>query len=377
MNKFTQKKVWITSAIALISLILITILFAPTQNILNSGSTYNRSPEGYGAWYQFMETRGTPIKRWQKTFDDLTHTLTNSDKITLLRVYSNFTNEYLSTAEVTWIEKGNTLVMLGISSPVTQAEFTTFHNAEKGQIKIDTKRRLSAQEKAILSDSFGSIIVERTLGKGRVILVNTPYLAANAYQDYPGNYEILAQLVTQNSPSHTIFVDEYLHGYKDTEVIQRETKDNLWSYLGKTPLIIVFLQGCIIFLFALWGAWHPWGQPLRLSAVKIDNSQAYLQALASVLRRAHSTDFVIQMLEKETRSRLQKALFLGEENLDQQTILNAWEQHTGHPASELEQLWQISSKKERISEIDLLKWLNHWSKIQQILQQNKAQSQYD
>jgi len=374
MNKFTQKKVWITSAIALISLIVITILFAPTQNILNSGSTYNRSPEGYGAWYQFMESRGTPIKRGQKNFDDFTHTLTKSDQITLLRVYSNFTKESLSPTELTWIEKGNTLVILGILSPVTQADFTTFHNSENGQIKIDTKRRLSAQQKAILSDNWGGIIVERTIGKGRLILVNTPYLAANAYQDYPGNYEILAQLVTQNSPSHTIFVDEYLHGYKDTEVIHREMKDNLWSYLGKTPLIIVFLQGCIILLFALWGAWHPWGQPLRLSAAKIDNSQAYIQALASVLRRAHSTDFVIQMLEKETRSRLQKALFLGE-NLDQQTILNAWEQHTGHPASELEPLWQISSKKERISEIDLLKWLNHWSKIQQILQQNNAQSQ--
>jgi hypothetical protein len=374
MNKFPPKKVWIMTAIGLISLIVITILFAPTQNILNSGSTYNRSPEGYGAWYQFMETRGTPIKRWQKTFDDLTHTLTKSDQITLLRVYSNFTKESLSLPEFTWIEKGNTLVMLGISSPVTKADFTTFYNFDKGSIKIDTTRRFSAQEKEILSDNFGSIIVERIIGKGRVILVNTPYLAANAYQDYPGNYEILAQLVTQNSPSNTIFVDEYLHRYKDTEVISRETKDNLWSYLAKTPLVVVFLQGCIILLFALWGGWHPWGQPLRLSAPKIDNSQAYIQALASVLRQAHSTDFVIQMLEKETRSRLQKALFLGEENLDQQTILNAWEQHTGHPASELEQLWQISSKKERISEIDLLKWLNHWSKIQQILQKNNAKS---
>ena len=375
MKNFPQKKVGIISAIVLSFLILITLLFVPTQNILNSGSTYNRNPEGYGAWYQFMETRGTPIKRWQKNFDDFTHTLTTSDQITLVRVYSNFTNEYLSTAEVTWIEKGNTLVMLGISSPVTQAEFTTFHNSDKGQIKIDTKRRFSAQDKGILSDTFGSIIVEKTRGKGRVILVNTPYLAANAYQDYPGNYEILAQLVTQNSPSNTIFIDEYLHGYKDTDVMGRERKDNLWSYLAKTPLIVVFLQGCIILLFALWGAWHPWGQLLRLSAVKIDNSQAYIQALASVLHRAHSTDFVIKMLDKEARSQLQKALFLGEENLEQQTILNAWEQHTGHPASELEALWQISSQKKRISEIDLLKWLNHWSKIQQILQENNAQSQ--
>jgi hypothetical protein len=375
MNKFTQKKGWIMSAIAVICIIGITLIFAPTQNILNRGSTYNRSPEGYGAWYKFMETRGTPIKRWQKTFDDLTHTFTKSEQITLLRVYSNFTNKYRSAAEVTWIEKGNTLVMLGISSPVTKANFTTLHNSEKGQIKIDTQRRFSGQDKEILSDKFGGIIIEKTIGKGREILVNTPYLAANAYQDYPGNYEILAQLVTEIYPSNTLLVDEYLHGYKDTEVIRRETKDNLWSYLAKTPLIVVFIQGCIILLFALWGGWHPWGQPLRLSAPKIDNSQAYIQALASVLRRAHSTDFVIQMLEKETRSRLQKALFLGEENTDKQTLLNAWEQHTGHPASELEPLWQIASKKERISEIDLLKWLNHWSKIQQILQQNNAQSQ--
>jgi hypothetical protein len=70
--KLSNRRLWIFGAIAIGAIILITLLAAPANNQLNSGSTYNRAaPDGYGAWYAFMSERGTPIQRWRKPFEDL------------------------------------------------------------------------------------------------------------------------------------------------------------------------------------------------------------------------------------------------------------------------------------------------------------------
>jgi hypothetical protein len=67
-----------------------------------------------------------------------------------------------------------------------------------GSVKIDTQRRAKNIKDGLLGDRFGAIVWEKSIGKGQVILPLHPYLAANAYQDFQGNYEFLAQLVTQS-----------------------------------------------------------------------------------------------------------------------------------------------------------------------------------
>jgi hypothetical protein len=64
MNR-SNRRLWLFGAIAIAAVILLTLFAAPANNQLSSGSTYTRAPNGYGAWYAFMEERGTPAKRWQ------------------------------------------------------------------------------------------------------------------------------------------------------------------------------------------------------------------------------------------------------------------------------------------------------------------------
>ncbi len=375
--KLSNRRVWVFGAIAIGALIVITLLAAPATNKLTSGSTYNRAPEGYGAWYAFMSERGTPVKRWRKPFEDLADNKQRQPPMTLLRVNSGLPGEGIYGKERDWVEKGNTLVILGIRQPVTEARFSTRHTTSVGRVKIDTQRRNEDANKQLLGDRFGAIVWQESIGKGKVIYSTTPHLAANAYQGFRGNYEFLAQLVTrsgvgsQESEDSTIqnsvWVDEYIHGYKDAEAIKREQESNVFNYLAKTPLFPAFVQGCILLLVAIWALNRRFGKPLTLSAPVVNNSEAYIKALASVLQKANSSEFILDVVGKQEQLQLQKALFLGEEQVDRQALLDAWVLQTGRPVTELEQLLQRQSRKLRMSETDLLSWLGKWEEIRRHL----------
>jgi hypothetical protein len=371
--KIPNRRLWLFGAIAIGTIILITILAAPANQKVNSGSTYGRAPDGYGAWYAFMEQRGTPVRRWQKPFEEFTQGKDAKRPITFLRVNSSLGFQYLSSNEQNWVRSGNTLVILGVRDSVTQAPFSTKHATEAGTVKIDTARRHREDKGKLLSDRFGAIVWEESMGKGKVIYSTTPYLAANAYQDFPNNYEFLARIVTpegteENSSSQNrVWVDEYIHRYKDIEVIKRESGESVFSYLAKTPLFPAFVQGLVLLAISIWAANRRFGKPLTLSTPVVDNSEAYIQALASVLQKANSSEFVLEVVGKEEQLQLQKALFLGDVPLDYQSLVNAWVQQTGRPATELEQLLQAQSRKRRMSEIELLTWLDNWEKIRRYL----------
>lgn len=394
----SKRRLWLLGAIAITAIIIITLLFAPANNKVNSGSTYNRAPDGYGAWYAFMSKRGTEVQRWQKPFEDFAKNQDTKPPSTLLRIYSKLIPEGVSETDKKWVEQGNTLVNLGVRAPVTSAPFSSLHPASAGEIKIDTGRRSPSDKKQILDDQFGAIVWKKTLGKGTVYFSSTSHLAANAYQDFPGNYEFLAGLVTQleggeqeiegtqqalavkliqNSIDpqsqqtrkilNKVWVDEYIHGYKDPEVLEREYEGNLFTYLAKTPLFPVLIQGTIILLVAIFAGWNRFGQPVTLSAPQVDNSEAYIQALAGVLQKANSTDFAVEIIGKEEQLQLQKALLLGQASLESETLTNAWVEQTGRKAAELSELMPSPSHKRRISDSDLLAWLGKWQQIRQHL----------
>jgi hypothetical protein len=401
----SNRRLWLLGAIAITAIIIITLVFAPANNKLNSGSTYNRAPDGYGAWYAFMSKRGTEIQRWQKPVEDFAKNPDTKTSSTLLRIYSSSIPEVVSDTEENWVKQGNTLVILGVRAPVTKAPFSTLHPASAGEIKIDTGRRSSSDKKQILGDKFGSIVWQKTIGKGTVYFASAPHLAANAYQDFPGNYEFLAGLVTQlaggskeiegteqtlavnfiqnpidrqtQNPSkilNKVWVDEYIHGYKDREIIEREYGENLFTYLAKTPLFPVLIQGTIILIVAIFAGWNRFGQPVIISAPVVDNSEAYIQALAGILEKANSTDFAVEILGKAERLQLQKALLLGQASLESEALIDAWVEQTGRKAAELSELLRSpSGKRRRISNPDLLAWLGKWEQIRQHLPFDKKE----
>ena len=198
----------------------------------------------------------------------------------------------------------------------------------------------------------------REFGKGKIIFATTPHVAANAYQDFPANYEFLAQLVSDNEQS--LWVDEYIHGYRDVEAIKEGSKQNIVIYLAKTPLFPAFIQILVILIIAVLAGLLPLGEALTLTTSPINNSEAYIKALAGVLQKADSTDFVFEVISKEEKLQLQKALGLGEFPVDNQLLIEAWVKQTGGSQIELKTLLQeqsrigtgTRSKKHSLSESD-------------------------
>ncbi len=361
---FSRPKLIGMGAIAVVILIVLTVIFAPSRQVIQQGSTYGRDPTGYGAWAAFMEKRGTPIQRWQKSFESLTQ---KPEKITLLQIQSTVQpNLFPYDSSVRdWVAKGNRLILLGAWQPATEAPFTTMQTSSFGNIAIDTSRRAKPDQQTILGDRFGAIVWKHSVGAGEIILATTPYLAANAYQDYPSNYELLADLVTQGG--YPIWVDEYLHGYKDREVIQSEV-GNIWDYFLKTPLVILLIQAVVLMVIVIWAGNRRFGQAIAVVPPTRNNSEVYIEALAGVLEKAESADFVVSRLQEAEQKYLQSQLGLGTDSLPDSALITAWEQQTNQPSAPLRSLLQPVNSP--INNRDLRLWLEKWQTIKKINSNN-------
>ncbi len=357
--KRSNRLAWL-GAIAASVIILVSLVAAPNNGKINIGSTYNRAPDGYGAWYAFMQQRQTSIQRWQKPFSDLK---TQTHPVTLLQVNSYLQEPILLPQERKWVEKGNNFVILGVREEVTAADFSTMHNSPVGDVKIETKRRrrLEKGEEVSLGDRFGAVVWEQKYGKGKAIFATTAYLAANAYQDNLSNFQYLADLVSNKG--NILFVDEYIHGYKDASVRKSEGKADLFRYFAQTPLLPALVQTGVVLLVLIWAQNRRFGKPETLYTQEVDNSQAYIQALAGVLQKADKNDFVVEMVGKQEQLQLQKALGLGQVLMEHQSLIDAWMQQTGATAAELEAILKVQSRQRPMSERDLISWLGKWQSV--------------
>ncbi|MBF2066948.1 MAG: DUF4350 domain-containing protein [Calothrix sp. C42_A2020_038] len=375
----------ILAGIVFTVLILLTLVAAPSGGRLNNGSTYNRAPEGYGAWYSYMQRSGAKIERWQRPSKDIE---SQKELITFLQVNPLPETNTLAEYELQkWVEKGNNLVILGVRDRATAAQFSTNHQTSAGKVKIDTTRRfresLKPSEKIkpkvaaptkqevepLLKDSFGLIVWQKQYGKGKVIYSITSHLAANAYQNERGNFAYLSQLVSDNN-KRKIYVDEYLHGYKDKDIKKAQGEGDLFSYFIQKPIFAALIQAGVLLIVLVFGQ-RRFGKLATIQTPSLDNSQAYIQALAAVLQKADSSDFVVDMIGKEELLQLQQSLGLGNKNTitsDREDLLRAWQNKFG-TSSDLEtalelQSQKLQAQKRRLSEKALLTWLKTWKNLQ-------------
>jgi hypothetical protein len=371
----SQNRRWWILGIVLVTLVILSIVFPP-QPYLLQGSTYSRAPSGYGAWYAFMQAEGIPVQRWQRPLDQLgeisegqtVSTAAAIDKpITLIRATPE--GYKIARFDENWVERGNVLVLLGYPTSVSRSPFRSTLSSAVGGVRVETTRRLDPGEFAAtrqrLSDQYGAVILERKLGQGKVIYASTAFLAANAYQKEAGNFQFLKQLVTE--PGHPIWVDEYLHGYKDPTEIAQETDNNLLVYWSRTPILLVVMQVGVILAVLLWGHNQRLGPPVTIKPAMVDNSDAYIQALATVLQKADCSEFVVATVGKAEQLRLQRSLGLSNELLEPQVVATAWSQQTGRPSSDLEPLLSISTQPRRLSSQELWGWIEKIQAIRRYL----------
>jgi Domain of unknown function (DUF4350) len=388
---------WQMILTAVVVIILVTVVGALSGGDRLKGSSYSLEPQGYGAWYQKMVDKGVMIERWRKP---VTRVFTKYPSgTTLLQVNSALQEFALGSPEKKWIAAGNTLVVLGVDALSNDIEFSQNLPSPQGEVKIETTRRfrvtdssssyfrLPAIPTSIVSDDHGAVVWQSLIGKGKLILATTPYLAANAYQDSPANYDLLTALTTSNQ--QRIVVDEYLHGYRNPRKPRQPSqpgqlsqpgqpgdldfpddpqqpddegekeKDDLISYLTKTPFLVAFVNICLLLGVLVWQQNRRFGAVIIPQPPQVDNSVAYIQALGGILRQAQSSEFVLQNIGKAEQLKLQQLLGLGNKQLvDRQTLTDAWLAQTKLPAADLPVILQLAPSHQRFTEAELQQWLS-------------------
>jgi Domain of unknown function (DUF4350) len=381
------KQYWQLGLLAIVAIVLITVISAMGGDSRLSGSSYSNAANGYSHWYQIMIDRGIKIHRWQKSFSQLTQFPQYEQDVTLLQIQPQLEQLAITNHQQEWVAQGNTLVILGVTAPAWETPFQTDLESPQGNIRIETTRRFrasinnnkllkDAEPEVILKDRSGSVITQFKLAKGSIIIATTPYLAANAYQDFQPNNELLTALVTKDRQQ--ILVDEYIHGYIDrdrkssidpktgdvkTDNDRNDNNDAL-NYLASTPLIVVFVNLLLGILVLAWQQNRRFGKVVIPKIPEVDNSEAYIQALGGVLRQANSSEFVLQNIGKAEQLSWQQKLGLGKERLvESQTLITAWEHQTHLPTDDLRFVLQLTAEAHRLTPAELTSWL---TKIREI-----------
>jgi Domain of unknown function (DUF4350) len=374
------KQYWQFGLIAAVAIVLVTFVSATSGDSRQAGSSYSNAANGYSTWYRMMVDRGIKMQRWQKSFPQLTKNSDYQSATTLLQVNPQLEKLQLTKLQQSWVSQGNTLVILGGSAPAWEIPFRADLESSEGNVRIETTRRFRSEsiknelpqstfKESVVSDRSGSAIATFTLEKGMVIIASTQYLAANAYQDFRPNYELLAALVTQDRGQ--VLVDEYIHGYTDRQrksatskkageetSDDRETDGDALAYLTNTPLFTVFLNLLLGILVLFWQQNRRFGKVIVPKLPEIDNSEAYIQALSGVLRQANSSEFVLQNIGRAEQLTWQQKLGLGKERLvEHQTLITAWETQTKLPTEDLRFVLQLTTAARRLTPAELTSWL--------------------
>lgn len=349
------------------AMLLLTLFSAPQQGD-RFGSSYLRSPWGYSAWYEYAQTQGIVIERWQQPLAELT----SPTPQTLIRVRSELQRYSLDETERDWIAQGNTLISLGHYQSATNAPFRSNLTSAVGAVHIETTRRATEVKNPLLGDRAGAVVWLEKIGEGQVIYTTTPYLAANAYQNYPGNFDYLIFLATQapnadtqliQNTSPAIWIDEYIHRDRPANENNPQAEENLWQYWLTTPIFPLVVQGVVILLVILWANNRRFGQIQPLTHPSVNNSQAYIEALAGVLHKADCSEFTLETLGQEEQRQLQQILGLGTTPVTPEQLIQTWVEQTQQSPKTLEQLLHAQSRKRRLSDAKLGQWYLAWQKL--------------
>lgn len=363
-----NRRYWIIGLLTVLVLGFFLLVGAPASNRIDTGSTWGKAPDGYGAWYAYMESQGAPIKRWQRPISELVEQAKDeSDRppATVIRVIppaiANRGAEAWQAGLSDWLDRGDRLIVLTQEGSLTAANFSTQLDSDAGKVTVETRRRYELSDRnpapygqegqeisfkpnvsnvlevqtstdALLIDQYGAVIW-RQIDQPNVIFSSTPFIGANAYQDAPGNFAFLADLVRESKGP--IWVDEYLHGYKDRDVVVEEVAGTWLGYLAKTPLMVAAVQLGVILLVVLVAQNWRVGSRRSLSTPPVNNSEAYIKALAGVLHKANNQDFLVETLTRAEQKSLQRALGLGDVAVSFEALKVAWQQVTGRSVEEL------------------------------------------
>ncbi len=287
-------------------------------------TTYSSDAGGYKALYLWLKDMGLPIKRWEKSFNDLPQ-----ETSVLFIAQPELT---LGTGEMkalkTWVSNGGNLVLAiqppnilldpyGLTPSLSEQPELEDKKGNKGRLffqpgpytqgvrtlNTDNITGYHSDRPEIVfhaRDKEAGIVAVLAEGKGHVIAVSDPEIFSNIALKEADHSRLALNLLLAHQKGGHILVDEYHHGYG------RAT--SVFVHLGRSHAMGPLVQGLII-LVVLWAALgRRFGLPHPVVEKQHRSSMQYVQAMAQLFRRTgariHALDTILHWIGNEAKRTL-------------------------------------------------------------------------
>lgn len=220
-----------------------------------------------------------------------------------------------------WVSRGGTAIVASDRSVIDEALFTTFGveltsrppGAVGGEIspalarppfrdlRTSTARALRLAEPAavLVGDGDRALVVEKRVGRGRVILSSAPDMLANVNLGAAQNGSLVLNFLADAPAGSVVAFDEYHHGAHvepDAMALFTETAPgHAFLFIGAAVFLYVALRG------------RRFGASLPLEERPARSSLDYIRSFAGLLRRSGARALAGERLARLYRRRFARA----------------------------------------------------------------------
>jgi hypothetical protein len=280
-----DKRIVLVSALALMLLTILALLFAPSGEGASVGfpSSYSPDPNGAKAAYTLLEEMGYRVTRWANPPEDLPKISKNTLLIIAGPIIPSSTEEGRELKQ--FVAGGGRLLITGmlgaamieaksvVPAMAPSDEWQTFaaevpapltrHAPEISMQFPAHWVQLGAGQLRYYGSEQGATVTKLRVGEGEIIWWGADSPLTNSGITKSSNLALFLNCL--GSPSETrVLWDEYFHG----------VRAGFWQYVSRTPLPWGLAQLLILAAFVLItfgrrsGALRPLGHPSRLSPLE-------------------------------------------------------------------------------------------------------------
>jgi hypothetical protein len=300
-------------------------------------SVNNLKPSGTSGFYQLLQdiyqthhplTTRRKVLLWRTNYRLLKERCRGTGQ-TLIIVSPD---EYFQDSQIenllAWVKKGNNLVYLdsfqfsgnrkllnglgltnlslkphledALSDSGQEAITGQNYYSHLRQLKLSATDALTGAP-ALVTVKQHSLILEKALDKGRVLLGSCPKMVNNrqlGQSEYWSNFQFLANWLA--STSGDILIDEFCHGHSEGI--------NIFLYFFHGPAGLVCGQMLLILILAVISCHNRFGATIGRSVARRISDQEHIDGLASTYQRAQARNAVLDINFQHARTRLCRTL---------------------------------------------------------------------
>jgi uncharacterized protein DUF4350 len=143
-----------------------------------------------------------------------------------------------------------------------------------------------------LTAASNAVLLDYLHGRGRIVLLSDPFIAANGGIGLKDNLQLILNLLS--SGDGLIAFDEFHQG-------RGTTHNEFASYFSGTPVLAICGQIALLIMLMLWTRGRRFARPLPLPRIDRRSSLEFVSSMAELQQRARAFDLAIESIYSRTR----------------------------------------------------------------------------